>query len=425
MTERLRDLQAERRDLISKVKALHDKEDKGGKLTEAETRELNAAFETAESLAKRIESRQKVQALELENAKQKSKENPEYEKEARKVSFLQACRYMQKKPQSKDDFGRLKEVGKEIENRGFKPQHGGIMVPIGRLEKRAVETDSAGAGASIPTDVRVQNYVEELYQISKVLPLLKSYSFAERPASIPKAGATQVTAGWHQEGEAIAESTPNFVSLSSKPRYLTALTKVSLESMKQAPTVEGIIRRQMARKSADVFDKDLLDGDNSSDTWKVDGVLRHSASFTSDTDKNNAVVTYDDVLSLIEDLQIANMSSLRFMTHPTLRKVLRQIEINSNERSPILDNAGMIEGLPLTVNNHVTAKAPTGGDILCADWNRLGAVVNYGAMEILSGLDGSDFSKALFSIRSWLPADSIFDDFKAMARLKEVKLATA
>ena len=154
----------------------------------------------------------------------------------------------------KVDGGREREMSDELEHRGYaKSNPRSILVPACAFECRDVthlNTVSGNSGRNVVADdFRADLYVDTLRQANPLTSLgVTHVGGLVGDVTIP-AGATNTSVGWlSADGEAFAETTATYKQIKASPRYVGAVTEVSLGLLKQGtPDVDKLLMNDLAQ----------------------------------------------------------------------------------------------------------------------------------------------------------------------------------
>lgn len=146
--------------------------------------------------------------------------------------------------------------------------------------------------------------------------------------TIPKL-STRQTAAWVGSEEAASESNPTFGEIQLSPKYLRCLSIISRELLKQEPgLVEPIVRREMGNASALKLEAALIYGTGTNKEPK--GITQYSNVLTHAIGTNGGRFTWDAADEMVSELEENDQmltGSLAFVTHPKVKKLLRQEKV--------------------------------------------------------------------------------------------------
>ena len=203
------------------------------------------------------------------------------------------------------------------------------------------------------------------------------------------------------EGTAKDQIDNDFVVTSVALVKRAAYFKVSTEMLDDASFMAGWLRNKLLVRLMLDIDNQCLNGNGVAPN--VNGILAQATTFAAGTfalavDNANDV---DSLVVAVNQIQIANqgVSNLNIMMHPSdvaalkMTKVLATATDNRYvERLIMVAGALSLDGVPILVNNNITA-----GDFLVGDFTKA-TIAQKGSISIEVGLDGNDFTKNMRTI---------------------------
>lgn len=215
--------------------------------------------------------------------------------------------------------------------------------------QKAMSTGTGSAGGYIVPTQYVAELIEMLYAESVVVSLGATVmdDLIGSPVEIPKqvGGAT---ASWVGENSDITSSDLTFGQLVLTPKSVAALVKLSNRLLSLSnPSIEAIVRRDMAQALALAIDLAALRGSGTSNQPK--GIANTTGINTVSIGPNGGTFTFDTAQDMITELEIDNAlrGKLAFVTHPLVIKKLKKYKVPQYSG----DTGGMPIVLPMTDQN--------------------------------------------------------------------------
>lgn len=268
------------------------------------------------------------------------------------------------------------EVHAEMERRHGKAKHGGILVPLSALERRAPNT-TATAPELVGTDHRADQYIGPLRDSILVQRLgVRTLSGLVGNVSIPKAGAG-LTAGWVAEGSALNESDMDFESVTLTPRHVGGITEMSRQLIQQsAPAIEGLVRDDLSFAVAAAIDAAIIAGTGAS--GQPLGILGRTGS-NGEVQGDSLPASWGDILDIEQMLAGVNVIPTGWYTSPDVLTALRKILKAPAAGSDFIATASSIGDLPAAASNAAPANTAILGDwsqVLLGQWGAVELLVN-------------------------------------------------
>ena len=213
------------------------------------------------------------------------------------------------------------------------------------------------------------------------------------PVQIPKQ-ASAGTAYWRAENTALTESDQVFAQVTLTPKTLTGLTTMSNEVlMLSNPSIEQIVRNDLAAVLARALDLAALEGAGSGPTEPITGV----ASVGTDVGIDGAV-DYDSLLDMIYALEAADadMGSLGWVMHPRTLSQLRKVKDSTGQ---YMLQPSVASGLPATLwgapvrsstQISITQGAGTDSYAVYANWADM-LWATWGSLELMASNQAGDY----------------------------------
>ena len=274
--------------------------------------------------------------------------------------------------------GAEAEVHAELERRHGKAKHGGILVPLSALERRAPNT-TATAPELVGTDHRADQYIGPLRDSILVQRLgVRTLSGLVGNVSIPKAGAG-LTAGWVAEGSALNESDMDFESVTLTPRHVGGITEMSRQLIQQsAPAIEGLVRDDLSFAVAAAIDAAIIAGTGAN--GQPLGILgRTGSNGEVQSDSLTDIIGWSDILDIEQMLAAVNVTPTGWYTSPAVLTDLRKILRAPSAGSDFIATASSIGDLPAAASNAAPANTAILGDwsqVLLGQWGAVELLVN-------------------------------------------------
>jgi HK97 family phage major capsid protein len=300
---RLHELIEKRANAVQAMRALAD-------LAERESRDLNTDEEKRygdlkveiAGLDKKVERARELEAFErAAPAIVTRRGDGRYEDRAREFSI---CRAIAGQLQGSGvDDGLEREISAEVVKRtGRKPQ--GFFAPdeiFLRPERRTLLAGSSAADL-IPTVHRADLFIDRLRAalVTERLGATVLDGLAGN-VEIPKASGSS-TAAWVGEDGSLSETDATFSDVDLTPKTVGCMTSFSRRTLINAvPSVEDLVRRDLAAVIANEIDIQAMTGDGSSNT--PTGITNSGAS---EIDLSSADHMWEQILEFIATVQHAN-----------------------------------------------------------------------------------------------------------------------
>ena len=351
-----------------KAKVVHDMRQLVSK-AEEEKRELTSEeVEKFDKMKGEIESLESKEdrALFLEQQERSQPADKSFQTLEKKVTVLDAL-------QAQLDggaTGALREFNQETENRtGKKAQ--GIYVPLSAFEKRDTQTTTTAAGI-VPSDFYASEYIGPLRNSLLMRTLgIRTMTGLRGDVVIPKY-KTGMTAGWVSENEALTKSGGSFQNVEMKPKHVGALTELSRQLIQQSsPDINSLVTDDISFVMADALDRAILSGDGVKEPL---GILKTAGIQSGSL----ADPTWESILKLSELLDIRNIENAKYITNPTVMRVLRSIE-KSQGTAQYLATSNTIGDVEALVTNQMADKGLLLGDFsqyVLGIWSEVDLLVN-------------------------------------------------
>ncbi len=275
--------------------------------------------------------------------------------------------------------GALAEFQQEAKRQGIEARHGGVLIPSSVFEKRATQTTTSQASI-VPDDFKSGEFVGLLRNSTIVRSLgARVLTGLRGDTVIPKATAATI-AYWIAEGDALTESNPSYTSIKLQPRHVGALTAFSRQlALQSNPSIEQLLRDDIAAVVGLAVDKALIDGDALND--QPVGILNVTNVGTG----NLATLDWEAVLVLFEKLAKENVTPNAILTHPSAATILGSTLKSASAGADYIMQGGRINDLPVHITNQLAAKTgtPDTGRVIVGDFSQI-VIGEWGATEVLA-----------------------------------------
>ena len=404
---KLAQLEADRRTLVERAKAIIDGDSELTDAERAELAELRAKIETRDT---DIETLRKVDSY--QSAKDAPKDSTDNRQAHRMTQFSITRAVRDAMGWGTDDAGFEREVMAELRRSGT---FEGIPVPLEALSKRAptvAGTDAQG-GFLIADDHRPEMYIDALRDalITDRLGVTTISGLTGNP-QIPQANAV-TSLGWATETGAFTETTPTFLQKTMSPRKAGAWSEWTQQLVLQsAPGIEGLVRADLAATVARGIDNVVIYGGTGQEP---NGVTASITNRARAGDANGQALTFAQLVDLQAGLDEANapMDSRAWLLANRTKNSLKNLPrfATDGDRAAelaymngnILDDRAVIsEGISTAVT-HGSSGVTT--SIFYANWSDL--IVGYwqGLDLMLNPYADTSFKRGSILIRAMLFAD--------------------
>ena len=338
---------------------------------EKEERELNEA-ETSQiaELRGQIDNiNAQIEAIEAENRKLSKTENNKEEKEIRTMSLVSMINaVVEGRNFTEDEAKVMAEARADMAKSGISPKGQIVMRSIAATVEGQGKETVAEDKWNLEVAVR-NNLVATKMGADYVGGLVGN-------VSIPQYAGSQVK--WANEVATAEDGAGAFSEVTLAPKRLTAVVDVSKQFLLQnSADVEAILIRDLAAAVAEKLDKTIF-GAGAGDDKTPAGLFAGVAA-----EKAIADMTYDDVLGLEEEVELANGSNYMFLVNPKVKFALKGTQM-ANGLQMVFDK-GEIDGYKTISSNSVFDKG-----IICMDPREL-VIGQWGSYDITV----DNFTKAI------------------------------
>ena len=415
----LRELRQKHHKGLEAIRALDKKIDEEKRDYSAkENEEREKLFKECTDLKNKIEKREKVRSLELENAKANSETNP-WEGEGRKYSLTKAI--LMANGDRDIDFGFEKEIHQELRRKqNFNPSGDrSVLVPRDELlsfgrkpEKRIVSGETALIQDTIRGEETIPSLKERNFWEDLGVTILQAAGKFE----IPRSGGVDSDwvsgSGGSTADDKIVDETPDYDSVEFSPKHLAVSSAWSLSQVKEmsmSPSIEELLRNDLSMEIDAKLFKDFLSATGSGNKKPIKGLFTLITNNTAKTTSSSSKWSYNDLETIVQKFIIASKMQGRkpkWLFQPVDRTLLRKERILTGstdskrlwEDSMAEDFSGMVCGLKAIPTNNLVNQA------LLGDFSQA-ILAQFGGIEIMTGFSGDDFLRGTTRIRAIVSCD--------------------
>ncbi len=385
---KLHELQEARAAAVAAMRALSDKaETEKRDLTAAEDTEFATFKTTLADLDKKI-----GRAQTLADAERSAPAivhgrvgDGQFEERARDFSVVKCIRSTLPSHEGGNiDIGFEREISSEVARRSGR-QYEGFAVPdqYFHVEKRTLLVGSSAADL-IPNPHRADLFIDMLRAKLVCATLGATYldGLVGTPIDIPRQTGSG-TAQWVAEDGSLSETDAAFDDVNLAPKTVGSVTSFSRRTMLNAsPSIEAIVRADLASTIANAIDSKAMTGTGSSNT--PTGITSAGATAGG----GGAVLTYAEVLAYPTLIDAANAlgGSLGWAINPHVAKVLRSTLVaSSTDSRMIMEGPNQLVGYPAQTTTALAGNptGPVAGTIIFGNWADLLIASWAGGLDIL------------------------------------------
>jgi HK97 family phage major capsid protein len=319
----------------------------------------------------------------------------QYEERARQFSIVRAINGFL----GTADAGFEKEISAEVQRRAGRPFMGIAVPDEAFLERRVLTVGPLGsptpnAEALYPTTLRPDLFIDRL-RSALVVQRLGATVLDGLVGTVEIPRQYQSSAAQHiAEEEALTPTDAAFDDVQLTPKTVGALTSYSRRTMINAtPSIEAIVRRDLAAVLANAIDFQAMFGDGTNDTptgvRNVTGV--HNLTL--------AGPTWPQVLDMPAQIQAddADTGAMAFVMHPLAVATLRQTLKDAGDTSSnfLMSEPGNLAGYSVAV----TTAAPA-NTVLFGVWSELLVGFWSGLDLLLNPFQPDDYTRGRISLRA-------------------------
>ena len=343
------------------------------------------------------------------------------------------------------DAGFVRELSQEVERSGVKKtSERSFLIPYAALQKRAtyVTSGATTGGNLVETELRAEDFIESLKANTLMIGMgVRTLPGLVGDVAIPRRSGNSTGYWLSSETTAITQSESTFDQISLSPKNYGVLSKYSRQTLLQAtPGIEELIRSDLTSTVNLGVDLAILNGSGSS--GQPTGIMQTSGIGSVAGGTNGAAITLENIIKLEEEVLVDNAGgdNMGYVTNAKVLSALKQLRAGGSaagngsflwntDLSGIGRGAtpGVINGYRVGVSNQVPSnltKGSTSGEcsaVLFGDYSQ--ALVGFwgSGMELaVSDSDGSDFTKALTSVRAITTLDVAVRQASAFAAILDV-----
>ena len=343
------------------------------------------------------------------------------------------------------DAGFVRELSQEVERSGVKKtSERSFLIPYAALQKRAtyVTSGATTGGNLVETELRAEDFIESLKNNTLMIGMgVRTLPGLVGDVAIPRRSGNSTGYWLSSETTAITQSESTFDQISLSPKNYGVLSKYSRQTLLQAtPGIEELIRSDLTSTVNLGVDLAILNGSGSS--GQPTGIMQTSGIGSVAGGTNGAAITLENIIKLEEEVLVDNAGgdNMGYVTNAKVLSALKQLRAGGSaagngsflwntDLSGIGRGAtpGVINGYRVGVSNQVPSnltKGSTSGEcsaVLFGDFSQ--ALVGFwgSGMELaVSDSDGSDFTKALTSVRAITTLDVAVRQASAFAAILDV-----
>ena len=335
--------------------------------------------------------------------------------------------------------GFAKEIHEELSRNAQSNQNnGGFFVPFSAL-RATYNTATANQGGNlVPTDLRGDDFIEELRASSKMVELGTTVlTGLTGDVAIPRASGVASSAYLSSETASISQSEGTFDQISLTPKTLASFSKFSRNMVIQATGgIENIVRAQLQRGITVGLDSGIISGSGSS--GQPTGILNQSGINSVAMGTNGGAITLDKIVDLetamMEDNAAVNPDSVAYATNAKVMGAIKKLKTSGGEY--IVNNNLMaigrgetplaVNGYPIAMTNNVPSNLTKGSSsgvcsaLILADFTQVVLGIFGGGVEISVGESGDDFQKNLTSVKAVVAFDVALQHAESVAAIVDI-----
>jgi HK97 family phage major capsid protein len=406
MTMGLRDLLEKR---AARVRAMRELTDnpagEGGDLSDQQVADFDKHKRELEATEAQISRQQTVDDAERRMAAPAiihgNGRDGDYEARARGFSLVKAILH---RLGEDVDIGFEKEISTEVRRRSGR-SFAGIAVPDQYfLERRVIDitpgaSPDAVAGPLYPTTLRPDLFVDRLRSALTVQRLgATTLSGLTGTIDIPRQVSSS-TAQHVAEDGALTRTDPSFDDVTLSPKTVGAVTSYTRRTLLNAlPSIEGIVRNDLAATVAAAIDFQALFGDG---TGNAPTGVRN---VTGVHDLSLAGPTWPEVLAFPTAIQAddADVGSMAWVMSPTAVSKLRATLKTTADTSSnfMMTEPGSLAGYPVATTTAVPAPgSPQAATVLFGAWSQLLLAFWSGLDVLVNPYSEEDYVRGRVSVR--------------------------
>ena len=326
------------------------------------------------------------------------------QKEARSFSFVKAIRAMANPGdrRAQEDAAYERELS-DAASKAYGKEARGFMVPNETLNVRAGRDQNTVDDADLVAEDHLGGSFIELLRNNLVVNQLgvRRLSGLRGDIDIPsQEGPT--TAYWVGEGDAPAQSNATFGSRKATPHTVAAYVDMTRRIIIQSdPSIEALIRSDLAFVMAQAVDKAALEGDSVADVNSPLGVSK-TIGINTIAGASMDWATMIDMQTAL-DSDNALHGSLSYVVNPVEAGVAKQTPKAAGEAVMLMAiNPDSVAGYPAYVTNNLTAGNMIFGDwsdLIMCEWSGLDLMVDPYSLSTSGGVRTTAFWDVDFIVR--------------------------
>ena len=346
---------------------------------------------------------------------------------------------------SSKDAGFVRELSQEVERSGVKrTSEKSFLIPYAALQKRAtyVTSGATTGGNLVETELKADDFIESLKNNTLMINMgVGTLPGLVGDVAIPRRSGTSTGYWLANETTAITQSESTFDQISLTPKNYGVLSKYSRQTLLQAtPGIEELVRRDLVSTVNIGVDLAILNGSGSS--GQPTGIMQTSGIGSVAGGTNGAAITLENIIKLEEEVLVDNAggNNMGYVTNAKVLSALKQLRAGGSaagngsflwntDLSGIGRGAtpGVVNGYRIGVTNQVPSTLTKGSTsnecsaVVFGDYSQ--ALVGFwgNGMELaVSDSDGSDFTKALTSVRAITTLDVAVRQASAFSAILDV-----
>ncbi len=319
-----------------------------------------------------------------------------------------------------------------------------FFVPFSALYQQRATYVTSGAttgGNLVQTDLLADDFIEALRNASPVMGLgVQTLTGLVGDVAIPRRSGVASTYYLSTETTAITQGESTFDQLTLSPKNLAALSKFSRQTLLQAtPGIEELIRRDLTDGINTAMDAAILNGSGAS--GQPTGIRNTTGIGSVAGGTNGAAITMENMVNLETEVTQDNAvvgGQIAYVVNAKTMGALKKLRAGGSTTTDgsFLFNADLqaigrgptpltLNGYPIAVTNALPSNITkgTGTNLSAAvmgDFSQVVVGVYGNGLEITTGSDQDDFSKALQSVRAILSFDVGVRHAQSFASIEDI-----